>query len=168
MAHGTRSLADYFTADHRRLDAFLAQALEGEPAPDMEAFAAFRAGLLRHIGMEEKVLFRAAREARGGDALPLAARLRVDHGALALLLVPTPTRDLIAEILTILRPHNHVEEEPGGMYDACDALLHDRAAELLETLRAFPVPPLNPHYDGPAAVRTAADALRMSSGQRLK
>ncbi len=158
----------FFSADHRRLDELLAQATSAAPAIDMTAFAAFRGGLLRHIGMEEKVLFRAAREARGGEPLALAGRLRVDHGALALLLVPTPTAGLVREILTILRPHNHLEEEPGGMYDACDELLRDRAADLLAAVRDFPVPPLNPHYDGPAAVCTAADALRMSSGQRLK
>ena len=96
----------FFSADHRRLDELLRRALAGAGAIDLGPFGAFRAGLLRHIGMEEKVLFAAAREARGGEPLPLADRLRVDHGAIAALLVPTPTRELVAQILSILGPHN--------------------------------------------------------------
>lgn len=68
--------------------------------------------------MEEKVLFPAAR-ARG-QPLPIATRLRVDHGALAALLVPTPTPAIVAEILSVLGPHNLREEEPAGVYEACD------------------------------------------------
>jgi hypothetical protein len=40
--------------------------------------------------MEERVLIPAARRARGGAALPVARLLRLDHGAIAALLVPPP------------------------------------------------------------------------------
>jgi hypothetical protein len=43
--------------------------------------------------MEEKVLLPAAQKARGGEPLQIAAKLRLDHGALAALLVPTPTAE---------------------------------------------------------------------------
>ena len=149
-----RPLYRFFAADHRRLDGLLTRAVAGEGPVDREAFGAFRAGLLRHIGMEEKVLFAAAREAREGRPLAIAARLRVDHGAIAALLVPTPTRAIVAAIRSVLGPHNQREEEPGGAYDACDeALGPAAAARLVDELHAFPVPPLKPYNDGPEVVR---------------
>lgn len=140
----------FFAADHRRLEALLGRALQGEGPVGLEAFSAFRAGLLRHIGMEEKALFAAAREARGGQPIELAARLRVEHGAIAALLVPTPTRAIVAELLSVLDPHNRVEEDPGGAYDACDEALGAAAAERLAAeLADFPEPPTKPYNDAP-------------------
>ena len=52
--------------------------------------------MLRHIAMEEKILLPEARRLRDDVALPIAKQLRADHAALALLLVPTPTREIIA------------------------------------------------------------------------
>ena len=156
----------FFSADHRRLDELLRRALAREAAVDLGPFGAFRAGLLRHIAMEEKVLFAAAREARGGEPLRLGDRLRVDHGAIASLLVPTPTRGLVAEILSILGPHNVREEEPDGVYDACDrALGRDAAERLVRELQAFPEPPLKPYNDGPAVMDHIAANLEMARRQ---
>jgi hypothetical protein len=140
----------FFSADHRRLDALLKRSIAEPGRVDLAPFGEFRAGILRHIGMEEKVLFTAARQARGGEPLDLAARLRVDHGAIAALLVPTPTPALVAEILSVLVPHNRREEEPGGVYDACDEALGPAGAERLAAeLQLFPVPPLKPYNDAP-------------------
>lgn len=44
----------------------------------------------------------------------MAAKLRLDHGALAALLVPTPTPAIIVAIHTVLAAHNSLEEGPGG------------------------------------------------------
>ena len=140
----------FFSADHRRLDALLKRSIAEPGRIDLAPFGEFRAGILRHIGMEEKVLFTAARVARGGEPLDLAARLRVDHGAIAALLVPTPTPGLVGQILSVLVPHNRREEEPGGVYDACDEALGPAEAERLAAgLQVFPVPPLKPYNDGP-------------------
>jgi hypothetical protein len=148
VMHGP--LHRFFSADHRRLDALLKRSIAEPGEVDLAPFGQFRAGILRHIGMEEKVLFTAARQARGGEPLELTARLRVDHGAIAALLVPTPTPALVAEILSILVPHNRREEESGGVYDACDDALGPAEAErLAEELQAFPEPPLKPYKDGP-------------------
>jgi hypothetical protein len=142
----------FFAADHRRLEGLLRQALAGDGPVDLAAFEAFRTGLLRHIGMEEKVLFVAARQARGGRPLELAARLRVEHGAIAALLVPTPTRTLVAELVAVLSPHNGREEDVGGAYDACDEAIGEaRAERMVEALHDFPEPPLKPYNDSPAA-----------------
>ena len=50
----TRLLLD----DHRRLDALLQSAVADPLKVDLPAYNQFRAGLLRHIGMEEKILSR--------------------------------------------------------------------------------------------------------------
>ncbi len=161
-----RPLRRLFAEDHWRLDALLREATDGDGPLDRAAYEAFRAGLLRHIGMEEKVLFAAARAARGGEPLAIAARLRVDHGALAALLVPTPTRDIVARLLSVLGPHNRREEEPGGAYDACDeALGHASAARLVEELRHFPQPPLKPFNDRPEVFRHIEENLERSRRQ---
>ena len=47
--------------------------------------------------------------------LPLAAKPRLDHGALAALLVLTPTNSIIAAIRAILAAHNPIEEGPDGV-----------------------------------------------------
>ncbi len=162
-------LQRFFASDHRRLDELLRRAVAGHGPLDLACFGAFRAGLLRHIGMEEKVLFAVARAARGGRPLPIAARLRVDHGAIAALLVPTPTRALVAQLLSVLGPHNRREEEPGGAYEACDQALGTAAAERLvdHELRGFPEPPLKPYNDQPAVFEHIAVNLELARRQWL-
>jgi hypothetical protein len=92
--------------------------------------------------------------------------LRVDHGAIAALLVPTPTRAIVAEILSVLGPHNRREEESGGVYDTCDLALGRAAAgPLVEQLREFPEPPLKPYNDGPAVMSHVAANLELARRQ---
>ena len=156
----------FFAADHDRLDGLLRRALAGSGPIELEAFGTFRAGLLRHIGMEEKVLFAVAREARGGTPLALAERLRVDHGAIASLLVPTPTLALVDRLLSVLGPHNRREEEAGGVYAAADEAIGPAAAErLVEALRDFPEPPLKPYNDGPEVLKHIEENLELSRRQ---
>lgn len=156
----------FFAADHDRLDALLRRALAGTGPVDPALFGEFRAGLLRHIGMEEKVLFAVAREARGGTPLALAERLRVDHGAIVALLVPTPTRALVDQLLSVLGPHNRREEQDGGVYAAADAAIGPVAGErLAEALRDFPEPPLKPYNDAPAVLKHIEENLELSRRQ---
>ncbi len=158
-------LTAWFAADHARLDALLRRSVADPYAFDLEAFETFRAGLLKHIALEEKILLPAVRKARGGEPLPLARRLRVDHGAIASLLVPTPDAGIVAELRSILEPHNEVEEEPGGLYQACDELLAAEAEALLQRIRAYPDVKVAPHRDGPGVYRRAEEALRASAKQ---
>jgi Hemerythrin HHE cation binding domain len=158
-------LAQFLAGDHDRLDALLRRALARPGEIDREPFDAFRAGLLRHIALEEKILLPAARAARDGEPLPIARRLRIDHGAITSLLVPTPTPEIAAEIRSILVPHNRVEEEPGGLYQTCDRLLADQAAEILARMRAYPEVKVAAYKDGPKVHRTAASALASSQRQ---
>ena len=135
-------IARYLANDHARLDGLLTRG-----ASDPAAYADLRGGLLRHIGMEEKILLPAAQRARGGDPLPAAARLRLDHGALAALLVPTASPAIRAALRGILERHNALEEGPDGVYAACERLAGDESATLLASLRAFPEVSVNPHVD---------------------
>jgi hypothetical protein len=140
------AIADYLQADHDRLDRLLAEATREPGRIDLEPFGAFREGLLRHIGMEEKALFPAYRAARG-EEVPAFARLRADHARLTALLVPTPTETIVAEIRAVLGPHNLLEEEAGGVYEACEAAIGDGAGELVVKLRETRPPKLRPYYD---------------------
>jgi hypothetical protein len=116
--------------------------------------------------MEEKVVFVAARRARGGRPVDLAARLRVDHGAITALLVPTPTPAIVANLLSVLVPHNRREEDAGGAYDECDeALGLTEAARLAAELEAFPEPPLKPYNDAPGVTKHIEENLALSRRQ---
>ena len=72
----------YLADDHRRLDALIERATAAPEHVGASTYTQFRAGLLKHIGMEERS-FSGGSERRGGEPLPVAARLRLDHGALA-------------------------------------------------------------------------------------
>ena len=128
-------VTDFLIEDHRRLEQLLQQAVAHADQVDQGAYDQFRAGLLRHIGMEEKILLPAAQRLRGGEPLPITAKLRLDHGAIASLLMPPPTAAVIAKIRAVLKVHNIIEEGPGGLYETCDELASSEAAQLLPNFR---------------------------------
>ena len=141
----------FMTDDHVELDHLLARADAGE-AIDEAAYADFRERLLRHIAMEEKVLLPFAKEKQGAP-LAIAQQLRVDHGAIAKLLVPSPTHAICAELRAVFARHNPLEEGPGALYATCDDLAGDESDAIVERLRAQPRVPVAKHYDGPAHER---------------
>ena len=149
----------FLSEDHVRLDALLQRATSQPGEIDPGAYAAFRAGLLKHIGMEEKILLPAAQQARGGEPLPTAAKLRLDHGALAALLVPSPTPAIVVAIRTVLAAHNPIEEASGGVYEVCEQLIGTEAEALLARLRAAADVPVREHVDGPRIMEAARRAL---------
>ncbi len=165
MTDAPGPIARFLAEDHDRLDGLLRQALARPEGVERAPFDAFRSGLLRHIALEEKILLPAARAARGGEPLALARRLRIDHGAITSLLVPTPTPEIAAELRSILQPHNVAEEEPGGLYETCDALLAGQADALVARMRAYPEVKVARYQDGPRVHRTAASALASSARQ---
>lgn len=138
---------EFLAADHARLDALLNKALAKSDAVDYEPYAQFRAGLLKHIAMEEKVVLPATR--RHGPRNPsIAKRLRLDHGALAALLVPTPTPTILAAVRKILETHNALEEESGGFYEVCETLAADEIEDIVRHLKEMPEVTLARHVDG--------------------
>ena len=152
------SIATYLTADHHRLDALLTAAARCRPM-DLGRYSEFRRGLLRHIAIEEKLLLPAAQRARHGMPLDVAERLRLDHGAIAALLVPTPTPAIVATLGRILGSHNVIEEGPDGLYVACDRLLASEVAPLVAAMEAFPAVKVSPHNDSPAVMPAVERAL---------
>lgn len=152
-------LAQFLAGDHRRLDALLESAVTETGQVNHNAYDQFRAGLLRHIGMEEKILFPAVQRRRGGEPLPIAAKLRLDHGALATLLMPTPTPAILATVRRLLTDHNVLEEGAGGVYDLCDQLAGSEADSLLKALCAAPPVAVMPHSDSPAVMTTLRRTL---------
>ena len=161
---GLGPIREFLADDHERLDVLLRAAMTPAGEIDLGPYEEFRAGLLRHIGIEEKILFPASLRASGGKAHPTVARLHRDHGALALLLIPTPTKEIIEDVRSLLAEHNEIEEGAGGVYEACDRLLGEELGTVLEQLKAYPPVKLAPHYDGPRVPRRAAEALRIVSG----
>jgi hypothetical protein len=123
------------------------------------AYEEFRSALLRHIGMEENILIPSARRARGGERLPMADRIRLDHGALAALLVLSPAPEIIVCIKAILFHHNLLEEGEDGLYETCERLASDEFGVILEKLRDYPSPRLKPHASSPVALDATRRAL---------
>lgn len=163
---GAGPVFQFFAADHRRLDALLARAAVDPARVELEPFGEFRAGILKHIAMEEKRLIPALTVARGGEPFPLAAKLRVDHGAIAALLVPAPRHDIVVHLQSVLAPHNAREEAPDGLYRTCDRLFGEAsAARLIDDLRSFPDIRLKPYNDGPAVERHIRETLELSRRQ---
>ena len=94
-------------------------------------------------------------------------RLRLDHGAIAALLVPTPTPAIVTTIRDILTAHNALEEEPGGLYAQCARLLARNAGTIMREMASFPEVRVSPHNDGPAVLSALRRALERA-GYRLR
>lgn len=137
---------DFLARDHTRLDAALVRATASS-AIDLIAYKEFRLGLLRHIAIEEKVLFADAKVRRGGEPLPVVKQLHADHGALASLLIPSPTHALIDQMRRILLEHNPLEEDPGGLYELCEQLAGAELDAVVARMHAIPEVRASDHVD---------------------
>lgn len=148
----------HLSADHRRLERFFEEATRDPERIDMTPYARFRAGLLRHIGMEEKILIPAAK-AVSDEIAPLAAKIRADHGAITALLVPSPSPTILRALRSILDAHDVLEEEPDGLYARCERRLAGKEAEVLARLETAPDVPVSAHNDGPTVLPALRRAL---------
>jgi hypothetical protein len=153
------NLTEFMEADHKRLDDLLDAAFADPEHIDHASYDQFRAGLLKHIGMEEKILLPLAQKLRGGEPLPMAAKLRLDHGALASLLVPAPTPKIAHAIRTILAAHNPLEEGPLGVYEQCRNLAGEDANRVLAELLATKEVPVATRIDTPKVMQGVRRAL---------
>ncbi|HLI81004.1 MAG TPA: hemerythrin domain-containing protein [Candidatus Binataceae bacterium] len=154
-----KSLEQLLTDDHRRLDALLERSGQCDTREELVAYDAFRRGILKHIGIEEKILLTAAARLRGAP-LDQAARLRLDHGAIVSLLMPVPTPAILRAIRTVLAAHNPVEEGDGGVYEVCEKLAVSEHDELMAKILAAPEVPTNPNSTTPRIIEAARNALR--------
>lgn len=152
-------LHEFLSRDHERLDALLAACLRGndiEAEARGRAYDGFRRGLLRHIAIEERVLFPLLRTHRG--ITPLEEQLHRDHAALAALLVPPPTEAELQRIASILQPHNVLEERLEGLYEIIEGLAGDELATLMSRVHAIPEVRIAPNTDTPI-VRSSIEHL---------
>lgn len=152
-------LYDFFTEDHRRVEAILEEATRDINNIDEDLYREFRIALLTHIKMEEKILFPAAQRANNGEPLEYQAQLRLEHGAITTLMVPTPTPDLIKVLKYVLDIHDEVEEKKGGMYEACEKLTLNETEEILEELRNTTLVPVHPNKDSDFVLQAAKRSL---------
>jgi hypothetical protein len=152
-------LYSFFEDDHRRLEELLNRATADPATYELLAYAQFRSRLLKHIKMEETILLSAAQKARGGEPLPIAAKIRLDHGALTALMVPPPSPVIVAAIRAILADHNRLEEGPGGLYEACEQLAGGEVHDLLAKARNIPDVPVLPHKSEPFVLEAIRRAL---------
>lgn len=154
------TISSYLEEDHRRIEEILQQATVSRDHFEPRIYQEFRRALLRHIGMEEKILFPAIRIATGGESLPGVEQLHLDHGALAAMLVPTPTESILDAIRTILDRHNSIEEGPDGVYRLFEQLPSNNADAILARLRAAPPVAMNPHVDNVTAIESMRAAVQ--------
>ncbi len=140
-------LYEYFVHDHRRLESLLNQATQSAEHIDLEIYSEFRSGLLRHIGMEEKILMPTIRKLQGGTPYSSASVLRLEHGALAALLVPTPNRQIVAALRAILDHHNGREECEHCLYMVCQNLFGDHLNRIMDDVVNYPSVPAAPYAD---------------------
>ena len=87
-------------------------------------------------------------------------KLNLDHGALAALLVLTPTHSIVAAIRTILDRHNPLEEGAGGVYEKCEQALGAEADQVAARLQNTPPVKVKRYNDSVTAVESARNALQ--------
>ena len=149
----TLSAMGYLQADHQRLDVLMGQCLDmiaaGNIAAAAETFGGFRHGLLRHINIEESLLFPAFESAAGlGSHQGPTAQMRHEHQEITRLLVLMQDTfaarrfdegmfgRLRSQLDNLLRQHNVREERV--VYPMTDSLLPaDRLEQLVRQMRSF-------------------------------
>jgi len=152
-------LLEYLAQDHDRLDALLHRAARDPERVDRVPYDEFRPGLLRHIGIEEKIVLPAIARFQNGRQSADAERLRLDHGALAALMVPPPSAAILRTIFSILAVHNPLEEGDGGIYRLLDELAGFEAEELLRKMKSAPEVPVMPYNERPEVLEATRRAL---------
>lgn len=157
-------LHSFLSRDHDRLDALLSVIVRGDGTIDLKSYAEFRSGLLRHIAMEEKVLFPELRKRRGETELQ--RQLHRDHAALAALLVPPPSPVEITQMSAILEIHNELEEVSGGLYELIESLAGGELTDLMARMQSMPEVRLAPHVDTAITRSSIKQLLREAEAGR--
>jgi hypothetical protein len=157
-------LHEFLTRDHERLDRLLEAALGEDGSIDEPSYAQFRRGLLRHISIEERVLFPELRRRKGETAIEV--ELHRDHAALAALLCLPPAEEGIRMIRAILGEHNVIEEAESGLYEMMEMLAGAELSSLMERVHAIPNVPVAPYVDTPVVRRSIEYLVREATRKR--
>jgi hypothetical protein len=155
----TQEIKNYLSSDHDRLDALLQRSLKPDGGIDLDAYHQFRQGLLRHIGIEEKVLIPALKNDLDDDMKATLDRIRMDHSAIVALLVPTPSPEIISALHAILEKHNELEEKNGGFYERSDAYDALASLHMAENMRNAPEVKSLPNNPDPKVLEATRRAL---------
>jgi len=155
----SKPLHQFFTKDHQRIEYLLDKAAGQPGAIQTEYYNRFRTALLRHIKMEETVLFPAAKKINETVMTGIIPRFKLEHGALTALMVPPPASALIKAIKYVIEKHDKAEEESGGLYDICEALAQGQTQDLLNLLKNTAEVPVHPPNPAPFALEAAKRAL---------
>jgi hypothetical protein len=148
-------LYQFMKSEHAHLDQLLLHAGAQNGLGDNGAYEDFRERLLRHIRIEERILLPMAQRKHGGEPLALAPQLRLDHGALAALLMLPPLNPTFGAIRAVLDAHNPLEENQGGVYQQCEELAGSEANALLTQALATPPIPVSHWVDSPEVLASA-------------
>ena len=152
-------LIQYLENDHKRIDEYLHRAAAHPDETAMTAYSQFRGGLLRHIGIGENLLFPTLLQTLEGQPLPDITQIKLDHAALVALLVPPPTRSIIAALRAILDKHNMLEERAGGIYQFFKRIPGVTMDVLLQNVRSSPAVPMLPQKSTPNILNATRRAL---------
>jgi len=155
----TQEIKKYLSSDHDRLDALLKRALKPDGGIDLDAYHQFRQGLLRHIGIEEKVLIPALKNDLDDVMKSTLDRIRMDHSAIVALLVPIPSPEIISALHAILEKHNELEEKNGGFYERSDAYDAQASLHMAENVRNAPEVKSLPNNPDPKVLEATRRAL---------
>lgn len=146
---------------HRRLDWLLGEAVGDQQRLDAGAYTAFRETMLRHIGIEEKVLLAGLREA--GVPWSRAAAIHREHAAFAALLAGEPDLAVALEVDRLFTQHLRLEEGPEGLFATCQRALS--AEVLVVSAHAYPRVRPAPWSKAPWIPRTVETALELADGR---
>jgi len=148
-AGSAASLVDYFTSKHRACDGGWADVEAAADAGDTAAMAAhwlrFQNALLRHLAMEEQLLFPAFEAATGMANAGPTQVMRTEHqqmrGVLAQMSAAVERGDVEelidqGDTLNILIQQHNMKEE-GMLYPMAESALQAGWPELRERLDAF-------------------------------
>jgi hypothetical protein len=152
-------LYSFFINDHRRLESLLNRAAGTIKQIDPVIYSEFREDLLKHIGIEEKILLPAIKKLQNGLPYDAADTLRVEHGALAALLVPPPNKNIVKALREILNRHNGLEESANGLYRVCESLLGSEVETIMNEVKNYPPVPVARHVDSPNVLEATRRAL---------
>ena len=153
------SLSTYLTSDHDRIDNFLQQALTERGDINLTAYTGFRQGLLRHIGIEEKILIPALQPFLNERMKQILAQIRADHSLIVALLVPPPSKGIITALTMILEKHNWLEEANGGFYEFSEQFDEQTISQLAEKIRTAPEVKSLPNNPDPKVLVATRRAL---------
>jgi hemerythrin-like domain-containing protein len=143
------SVAGFLGEDHRRCDEDFARAAAAAEAGNMSEcarlFECFRTRLLRHIHLEEELLFPSFEDATGNTAGPTQI-MRHEHGVMRVLIEQLrrassqhSAADYLAhaaQLTQLLQQHNMKEERI--LYPMCDQVLAHDLDGLLARMTATP------------------------------